>query len=149
MGPNHLLWATPCDNEHPAGSIELIEPDLIRGYVVFDLDRAPGTPQPPAPWVEVCEAAYMIWNNAPASEPASAPNQTSTSAAVTALSAMDILRQTAAAQPLQAIVSPDRTGASFMQRLWKRLRISRSHNSDDYDAAGQRRLSGQILQVTR
>ena len=54
FGPNTLLWVTESENEHQPGTIEVLEPDLIRGYVtrfapyeaVADIDIAS--------WFEVC-----------------------------------------------------------------------------------------------
>ncbi|MGD0106067.1 MAG: glycosyltransferase 61 family protein [Rhodopila sp.] len=60
LGPNTLLWVVEADSEHPAGTIEVLEPDLIKGTVsrfapyegVTDIDFAS--------WFVVCWRADEV-----------------------------------------------------------------------------------------
>lgn len=63
LGPNSLLWVVLADPEHPPGTVERVEDDLLKGYV----DRF--APYDDAPnisfesWYAVSRAAYAFWNN--------------------------------------------------------------------------------------
>jgi Glycosyltransferase 61 len=56
-GPNRLLWLSDEDATHPAGTIDRLETDLVRGFIatppqgnIFEFVAGP--------WFEVCRAAY-------------------------------------------------------------------------------------------
>jgi hypothetical protein len=63
LGCNWLLWVTLADEKHPVGSVEVLLPGLLRGYV----DRfAPNENAPDlslAAWTSVCEAAWRAVGN--------------------------------------------------------------------------------------
>lgn len=59
-GPVSLLSVVPQDEAHPLGSVEVVEPGLIKGYIdrfapyddAYDFSRA---------WVDICRGAYRLW----------------------------------------------------------------------------------------
>jgi len=59
-GPNRLLWVSHEDADHPPGTIERLESDLVRGYIA-------GKPQDnifdfvAEPWFKVCRAAFEMF----------------------------------------------------------------------------------------
>jgi hypothetical protein len=58
--PNHLLWVTQADGSGPPGTVESIEPGLMRGIV----DRFPHDPSQASfeIWGEVCQRAHDLWS---------------------------------------------------------------------------------------
>ncbi|WP_428490330.1 glycosyltransferase family 61 protein [Rhodopila sp.] len=54
MGPNTLLWVAEADDDHPAGSIERLEADLIKGYVDHFAPYGSVANIHSASWFEVC-----------------------------------------------------------------------------------------------
>lgn len=58
LGSNWLLWVVPADQAHPAGTVDVLLPGLLRGYV----DRfAPDDNAPDLSldtWVQICAAAW-------------------------------------------------------------------------------------------
>lgn len=60
FGPDTLLWVTKADADHPSGSVEMIEPDFIHGYVerfapadqAMDVDHLS--------WFLVCQNALRL-----------------------------------------------------------------------------------------
>ena len=60
-GPATLLWVELADEVHAAGTVEQLEPGLLKGY----MDRfAPGENAHDLSldcWVSVCRNAYRIW----------------------------------------------------------------------------------------
>jgi hypothetical protein len=68
-GENMLLYARYEDAGHPSGTVELVKPGLMVGY----MDRFKASPNkelmaapPTASWLAVCRAAYAIWVGATA-----------------------------------------------------------------------------------
>jgi hypothetical protein len=64
-GPNTLLWVELADEAHAPGSVEWIEPGLMKGH----MDRfAPGENAHDLSldcWVTLCRTAYALWKSAP------------------------------------------------------------------------------------
>ena len=60
-GPNVLLWVGLADAAHPPGTVEEVEPGLLRGYVdrFSPYDKAGGQPTPA--WMDVCRKAYSLF----------------------------------------------------------------------------------------
>jgi hypothetical protein len=63
LGQNWLLWVVLADEKHPSGTVEVLLPGLLRGYV----DRfAPNDNAPDlslSAWTAVCEAAWRAVGN--------------------------------------------------------------------------------------
>ena len=63
LGRSWLLWVVPADAAHPPGTVEVLLPGLIRGYVaqLAPYDDAPSVSVPE--WTAVCEAAWRaVWH---------------------------------------------------------------------------------------
>jgi hypothetical protein len=60
LGCNWLLWMVPCDSAHPAGTVEVLLPGLLRGYVDRFAPSENAHDLSVRPWTEVCEAAWRI-----------------------------------------------------------------------------------------
>jgi hypothetical protein len=60
LGPNILLWVVAADDDHPAGSAELIERDFIKGYVERLVSYRNATDILPDSWFDVCDNAYSL-----------------------------------------------------------------------------------------
>jgi drug/metabolite transporter (DMT)-like permease len=61
-GPVTLLWVVVADAAHRAGTVEMVQPGLLKGYI----DRfAPyeDVPNFSRVWLDVCRNAYRIWND--------------------------------------------------------------------------------------
>jgi len=58
LGRNWLLWMVPADAAHPAGTVEILLPGLLRGFVdrFAPYEDAPSVSVPG--WTAVCEAAW-------------------------------------------------------------------------------------------
>jgi tetratricopeptide (TPR) repeat protein len=59
-GPNTLLCVGPSNVEHPAGSVELVEPRLIRGYLKSFNVAGSGDQLDVENWRKVCRKAYAL-----------------------------------------------------------------------------------------
>jgi len=57
-GPNILLWVTIADPQHPSGSLERLEPDLLKGYIARFGFGEDGEEMLTEPWLEICQRAY-------------------------------------------------------------------------------------------
>jgi hypothetical protein len=60
LGPNILFWVVAADDDHPAGTVERLEPDLIKGYVERLAPYSNATDIRPVSWFEVCEKTYNL-----------------------------------------------------------------------------------------
>jgi hypothetical protein len=60
LGPNILLWVVAADDDHPAGSAELLERDFIKGYVERLAPYRHATDIRPDSWFDVCDNAYSL-----------------------------------------------------------------------------------------
>jgi hypothetical protein len=60
-GPNTLLWVMPANADHPPGTVEVVRPHLLRGYVgrFAPYDDAHNIELPD--WLDVCASAYQLW----------------------------------------------------------------------------------------
>jgi hypothetical protein len=65
-GQNRLLWVVLADEKHPPGTVELLLPGLMRGYVdrFAPYDNAPDLSF--SAWLAVCEAAWRMAGSQPA-----------------------------------------------------------------------------------
>jgi hypothetical protein len=58
-GPNHLLWVTPEDGGRTAGTVEVVGPGLMRGFIdhlaIGDVDISFDV------WNELCRRAHGLW----------------------------------------------------------------------------------------
>jgi capsular polysaccharide biosynthesis protein len=64
MGPNTLLWVVKADADHPPGSVELLEPGFIKGYVRRFAPWPNTTDIDWASWFEVCWHAHELRHGA-------------------------------------------------------------------------------------
>jgi hypothetical protein len=60
LGPNILLWVVAADDAHPAGTVERLERDFIKGYVERLASYENATDIRPISWFEVCENAFQL-----------------------------------------------------------------------------------------
>jgi hypothetical protein len=60
---NRLLWVVPADATHPSGTVEVLLPGLLRGYVdrFAPYENAPDLSL--SAWLAVCEAAWRAAGN--------------------------------------------------------------------------------------
>ena len=61
-GPATLLWVVVADDAHPSGSVEVLRPGLLKGYI----DRFAPYHDAHAlsdAWVDVCYAAHTLWRD--------------------------------------------------------------------------------------
>jgi hypothetical protein len=58
-GPNHLLWVTPQEAGRPPGTVEVVAPGLMRGFI----DRLHLGPEECSfdMWKEICRRAHGLW----------------------------------------------------------------------------------------
>lgn len=72
LGPNTLLWVTLADEAHEPGSVEMIEPHFLRGYVRRFAPATRAMDVDCSPWFEVCQAALRLSGQPtePVAEPA-------------------------------------------------------------------------------
>jgi capsular polysaccharide biosynthesis protein/SAM-dependent methyltransferase len=63
LGPNSLLWVAVADLEHPPGTVERIESDLLKGYVDRLAAYDDATNISFESWYAVCRAAYALWRH--------------------------------------------------------------------------------------
>lgn len=58
-GPNHLLWVTPEEPGRPAGTVDVVAPGLMRGWV----DKVNVGPEECSfdLWHEMCRRAHTLW----------------------------------------------------------------------------------------
>lgn len=72
LGPNTLLWVVEADDEHHAGTIEPLAPDLVKGYIARFAPYEGVADIHFASWFEVCwRADELLHPNSPAPEPES------------------------------------------------------------------------------
>ncbi len=58
-GPNHLLWVTPAEAGRPVGTVEIVAPGVMRGYIDrLALDT--GIPSYDM-WRVICRRAHGLW----------------------------------------------------------------------------------------
>jgi capsular polysaccharide biosynthesis protein len=60
LGPNILLWVVEADDEHAAGTIEVVEPGLIKGYVRRLAPYMNAADIHLASWLEVCTRTHEL-----------------------------------------------------------------------------------------
>ncbi len=62
-GPNTLLWVVVQDAERPNGSVEVVEPGILKGYIhsFAAYDKADSGDM--LSWLEICRNAYVLWKN--------------------------------------------------------------------------------------
>ena len=60
-GPNTLLWVVTSNDANPAGTVEVIGPHLLRGYIsrFAPYDDAHNTVL--SDWIDLCAGAYLLW----------------------------------------------------------------------------------------
>jgi len=63
LGPNSLLWVVVADPEHPPGTVERIESDLLKGYVDRFAAYNDATNVSFESWYAVSRAAYGLWHD--------------------------------------------------------------------------------------
>jgi capsular polysaccharide biosynthesis protein len=63
LGPNSLLWIVVADPEHPSGTVERIESDLLKGYVDRLAAYDDATNISFESWYAVCRSAYALWRH--------------------------------------------------------------------------------------
>jgi Glycosyltransferase 61 len=113
LGPNTLLWVVEADEEHPPGTIEALEPDLIKGYIARFAPYEGVTNIHYASWFEVC------WQADEFRHPhlAAPDREAEPEAPERALSAMERLARNPPAPPLPAPVAKRKAGS----RIWRWL----------------------------
>ena len=57
---NRLLWVVPADEAHSPGTVEVLLPGLLRGYVDRFAPYANAPDLSLSAWTAVCEAAWRI-----------------------------------------------------------------------------------------
>jgi capsular polysaccharide biosynthesis protein len=120
-GPNRLLWVVEGDGAHEPGTAELLQDDLVVGYVERFAPEGNATDISPLSWLQVCQAAYNLYypTSAAQEEPEleSAPS-------VQPMTALQIL--TCDPAPLSA-AAPPAPSRSFYRRLfhWSAYCVSR------------------------
>ncbi len=60
LGPNTLLWVVEADDEHAAGTIEITEPGLIKGFVRRFAPYTNAAEIHLPSWLEVCWRTYEL-----------------------------------------------------------------------------------------
>ncbi len=110
LGPNTMLWAVEADRQHPPGSVELLEPDFIKGYIERFAPYAAVSNIHFASWFEVCCGADELRHP---DQTAAKPDETQ-QAPVPPLTAMQRL---ARSQPTAPRFSP-----AAASRIWPWLR---------------------------
>jgi capsular polysaccharide biosynthesis protein len=60
LGPNIMLWVVEAVDVHPAGTVERLDRDFMKGYVERLAPYENATDISPAAWFEVCENAYKL-----------------------------------------------------------------------------------------
>jgi hypothetical protein len=60
LGRNCLLWMVPSDAVHPPGTVEVLLPGLLRGYVDQFAPNDNAHDLSFAAWTAVCEAAWRV-----------------------------------------------------------------------------------------
>lgn len=59
-GPNVLLWMVPADKEHTSGSVEVVIPGLLKGFIDRFAPHEDATTLLFDHWLEVCANAYQL-----------------------------------------------------------------------------------------
>jgi hypothetical protein len=98
-GRNILLWVVEADQDHPAGTAERLDKDLIKGYVERFAPYDNATDIRPVPWFEVCQATYNLCHP---NQHHPAPEETVEALPQRPLSAIEFLAQ----QPAALRVAP-------------------------------------------
>lgn len=65
FGPNKLLMVVAADDAHPAGTVEFLDRDFLRGYVERLAPYADATDSLPYSWLEMCRNAYRLLHPLP------------------------------------------------------------------------------------
>jgi hypothetical protein len=60
FGPNVLLWMVPADAEHASGSVEVVIPGLLKGYIERFAPHEDATTLLLDHWLAVCANAYQL-----------------------------------------------------------------------------------------
>ena len=120
LGPNTLLWVAEADDHHPAGSIEPLEADLIKGYVDHFAPYKGVANIHSASWFEVCwRADDFCHPDRPAPEPGS---EAEYQPPPPALTAMEFLARNPPPTPLATpAVKPRPVAGSVIWRWLRRL----------------------------
>ncbi len=59
-GPATLLWVVPQDMAHSPGSVEVVQPGLLKGYIDRLADYHDAVRVSPV-WVDICLGAHALW----------------------------------------------------------------------------------------
>jgi len=60
FGPNVLLWMVPADAEHASGSVEVVIPGLLKGFIERFAPHDDATTLMFEHWLQVCANAYQL-----------------------------------------------------------------------------------------
>jgi hypothetical protein len=117
-GSNTLLWVVEADADHLAGSVEPLEPELIKGYVrhFAPYDNATDIDLPS--WLIMCWRADQLLqatHPAPQAEPTPQPEPKRPSQP---LSAMDYLARKPSAEPVAAVIAPPKPSIPSRLLRW-------------------------------
>jgi hypothetical protein len=63
IGCNCLLWMVPADAAHPSGTVEMLLPGLLRGYIDRFAPSENAHDLSLSAWTAVCEAAWRAAGN--------------------------------------------------------------------------------------
>jgi hypothetical protein len=63
--PNWLLWVTPSDEEHPTGSVEEIQPRLLRGYIDHFMVTGVSNSESIPGWMAILTNAWLLRDTPP------------------------------------------------------------------------------------
>jgi hypothetical protein len=59
-GPNELLWVTVAEQDKPPGTVERLEPGLIRGYIDRFANLQAAEEVSKAVWLQICGSAFQL-----------------------------------------------------------------------------------------
>jgi Glycosyltransferase 61 len=113
FGPNILLWVVPADEDHPAGTVERLDRDFIRGYVERLAPYENAGDIRPLSWFETCENALNLCRPEPA------PPEMTAALPQRPSSAMEFLALNQAPARLAPTAVPAKRGGLF-RWLWRR-----------------------------
>jgi capsular polysaccharide biosynthesis protein len=60
LGPNILLWVVQADEDHPPGTVDMLESDFLKGYIERFSPYESAADIRPVSWFKVCQAAYAL-----------------------------------------------------------------------------------------
>lgn len=60
FGPNTLLWVPMTDTARPPGTVDMLEPGLLKGYIDRDADYGIFDHEVIAIWLDICRNAYTL-----------------------------------------------------------------------------------------